>query len=434
MAQKQDVKIGLLGAGTVGLQVARILHNQQQELAARAGANLVLSAVAVRDTSKVREGLDQSLLTTDIDAVINSADLVIELMGGLEPARSAMLKALEAGKTVVTGNKAVLAQYGPELYETAARTDANLYFEAAVAGAVPVVYGLRESLTGDRINKVLGIVNGTTNYILDQMTTQGWFYEQALHQAQELGYAEADPSADVGGHDAAAKCAILASLAFHTRVNLEDVPVKGITEVSAQDIKQATESGYAVKLLARAERVIVEGEEQIALGVEPTLVPQSHPLASITGPYNAIVLETEFAGRLMFYGAGAGGAPTASAVLSDVVAGANHLISGGHAPRESVYAALPICEPGRVETRRQVRLEVADRIEMMAEIAKIYAAGGVSIASLTQSPTETVPDEATLVISTHRAQNSQHDGITAALAKSPIVRKIASEMSIEQDQ
>ncbi|NMW83221.1 homoserine dehydrogenase [Mobiluncus curtisii] len=434
MAQKQDVKIGLLGAGTVGLQVARILHNQQQELAARAGANLVLSAVAVRDTSKVREGLDQSLLTTDIDAVINSADLVIELMGGLEPARSAMLKALEAGKTVVTGNKAVLAQYGPELYETAARTDANLYFEAAVAGAVPVVYGLRESLTGDRINKVLGIVNGTTNYILDQMTTQGWSYEQALHQAQELGYAEADPSADVGGHDAAAKCAILASLAFHTRVNLEDVPVKGITEVSAQDIKQATESGYAVKLLARAERVIVEGEEQIALGVEPTLVPQSHPLASITGPYNAIVLETEFAGRLMFYGAGAGGAPTASAVLSDVVAGANHLISGGHAPRESVYAALPICEPGRVETRRQVRLEVADRIEMMAEIAKIYAAGGVSIASLTQSPTETVPDEATLVISTHRAQNSQHDGITAALAKSPIVRKIASEMSIEQDQ
>ncbi|WP_036368206.1 homoserine dehydrogenase [Mobiluncus curtisii] len=434
MAQKQDVKIGLLGAGTVGLQVARILHDQQQELAARAGANLVLSAVAVRDTSKVREGLDQSLLTTDIDAVINSADLVIELMGGLEPARSAMLKALEAGKTVVTGNKAVLAQYGPELYDAAARTDANLYFEAAVAGAVPVVYGLRESLTGDRINKVLGIVNGTTNYILDQMTTQGWSYEQALHQAQELGYAEADPSADVGGHDAAAKCAILASLSFHTRVNLEDVPVKGITEVSAQDIKQATESGYAVKLLARAERVIVEGEEQIALGVEPTLVPQSHPLASITGPYNAIVLETEFAGRLMFYGAGAGGAPTASAVLSDVVAGANHLVSGGHAPRESVYAALPICEPGRVETRRQVRLEVADRIEMMAEIAKIYAVGGVSIASLTQSPTETVPTEATLVISTHRAQNSQHDGITAALAKSPIVHKIASEMSIEQDQ
>lgn len=196
-------------------------------------------------------------MTTDIYAVINSADLVIELMGGLEPARSAMLKALEAGKTVVTGNKAVLAQYGPELYETAARTDANLYFEAAVAGAVPVVYGLRESLTGDRINKVLGIVNGTTNYILDQMTTHGWSYEQALHQAQELGYAEADPSADVGGRDAAAKCAILASLAFHTRVNLEDVPVKGITEVSAQDIKQATESGYAVKLLVRAERVIV---------------------------------------------------------------------------------------------------------------------------------------------------------------------------------
>lgn len=434
MTQKQDVKIGLLGAGTVGLQVARILHDQQQELAARAGANLVLSGVAVRDTSKARQGLDRNLLTTDIDAVIESADLVIELMGGMEPARSAMLKALEAGKTVVTGNKAVLAQYGPELYEAAARTDANLYFEAAVAGAVPVVYGLRESLTGDRINKVLGIVNGTTNYILDQMTTQGWSYAQALHQAQELGYAEADPSADVGGHDAAAKCAILASLAFHTRVNLEDVPVKGITEVSAADIRQATESGYAVKLLARAQRVTVDGQEQIALGVEPTLVPKSHPLAGIAGPYNAIVLETEFAGRLMFYGAGAGGAPTASAVLSDVVAGANHLVSGGHAPRESVYADLPICEPGRVKTRRQVRLQVADRIGMLAEIAKIYAAGEVSIASLTQPPTETVPDEATLVISTHLAENSKHDGIRAALAKSALVHKIASEMSIEEDQ
>ena len=434
MTQKQDVKIGLLGAGTVGLQVARILHDQQQELAARAGANLVLSGVAVRDTNKARQGLDRNLLTTDIDAVIDSADLVIELMGGMEPARSAMLKALEAGKTVVTGNKAVLAQYGPELYEAAARTDANLYFEAAVAGAVPVVYGLRESLTGDRINKVLGIVNGTTNYILDQMTTQGWSYAQALHQAQELGYAEADPSADVGGHDAAAKCAILASLAFHTRVNLEDVPVKGITEVSAADIRQATESGYAVKLLARAQRVTVDGQEQIALGVEPTLVPKSHPLAGIAGPYNAIVLETEFAGRLMFYGAGAGGAPTASAVLSDVVAGANHLVSGGHAPRESVYADLPICEPGRVKTRRQVRLQVADRIGMLAEIAKIYAAGEVSIASLTQPPTETVPDEATLVISTHLAENSKHDGIRAALAKSALVHKIASEMSIEEDQ
>lgn len=434
MTQKQDVKIGLLGAGTVGLQVARILHDQQQELAARAGANLVLSGVAVRDTSKARQGLNRNLLTTDIDAVIESADLVIELMGGMEPARSAMLKALEAGKTVVTGNKAVLAQYGPELYEAAARTDANLYFEAAVAGAVPVVYGLRESLTGDRINKVLGIVNGTTNYILDQMNTQGWSYAQALHQAQELGYAEADPSADVGGHDAAAKCAILASLAFHTRVNLEDVPVKGITEVSAADIRQATESGYAVKLLARAQRVTVDGQEQIALGVEPTLVPKSHPLAGIAGPYNAIVLETEFAGRLMFYGAGAGGAPTASAVLSDVVAGANHLVSGGHAPRESVYADLPICEPGRVKTRRQVRLQVADRIGMLAEIAKIYAAGEVSIASLTQPPTETVPDEATLVISTHLAENSKHDGIRAALAKSALVHKIASEMSIEEDQ
>lgn len=433
MTETKDVKIGLLGAGTVGSQVARILKDQQRELAARAGANLILNAVAVRDASKPRQGIDSSLLTTDIDAVIDGADLVIELMGGLEPARSAMIRALEAGKTVVTGNKAVLAKFGPELYAAAAKTDANLYFEAAVAGAVPVVYGLRESLAGDRINKVMGIVNGTTNFILDQMTTQGWSYEKALKEAQELGYAEADPTADVEGHDAAAKCAILASLAFHTRVSIDDVPVQGITKVTATDIAEATKAGYAVKLLAVAQRVAGEGREEIALGVEPTLVPLTHPLAGITGPYNAIVLETEFAGRLMFYGAGAGGAPTASAVLSDVVAGANHLVHGGHAPRESVYADLPIADSGSVEQCRQIRLEVADQAGVLSEVVQAYAQGGVSIASLSQPPVQDGSGKATLVISTHPATISKHEEIVATLAKSPLVHKIASEMSISDD-
>lgn len=433
MSELKDVKIGLLGAGTVGLQVARILKRQQSELAARAGANLVLAGVAVRDVSKKREGIDPALLTTDIDAVIDGSQLVIELMGGLEPARTAMVRALKAGKTVVTGNKAVLAQFGPELYAAAEAGDANLYFEAAVAGAVPVVYGLRESLTGDRINKVLGIVNGTTNYILDQMSTQGWEYAQALKEAQRLGYAEADPSADVEGHDAASKCAILASLAFHTRVSVDDVPVRGITDIGAADIAQARREGYAVKLLAKAERVENHGAESISLGVEPTLVPLTHPLAGISGPYNAIVLETEFAGRLMFYGAGAGGAPTASAVLSDVVAGANHLAHGGHAPRESVYASLPICPPGEALTRRQVRLEVSGEIGSLSEVVRAYLEGGVSIASLGQPRSAAETADATLIISTHQAPKSAHDSITAALSKSSQVHRIASVMSIEED-
>lgn len=433
MSELKDVKIGLLGAGTVGLQVAQILKRQQSELAARAGANLALAGVAVRDVSKKREGIDPALLTTDIDAVIDGSQLVIELMGGLEPARTAMVRALKAGKTVVTGNKAVLAQFGPELYAAAEAGDASLYFEAAVAGAVPVVYGLRESLTGDRINKVLGIVNGTTNYILDQMSTQGWEYAQALKEAQRLGYAEADPSADVEGHDAASKCAILASLAFHTRVSVDDVPVRGITDIGAADIAQACREGYAVKLLAKAERVENHGAESISLGVEPTLVPLTHPLAGISGPYNAIVLETEFAGRLMFYGAGAGGAPTASAVLSDVVAGANHLAHGGHAPRESVYASLPICPPGEALTSRQVRLEVSGEIGSLSEVVRAYREGGVSIASLSQPRSAAETADATLIISTHQAPKSAHDSITAALSKSSQVHRIASVMSIEED-
>ncbi|MCU9993824.1 homoserine dehydrogenase [Mobiluncus mulieris] len=429
---EKTVKIGLLGAGTVGLQVARILREQNRELSARAGAKLVLSGVAVRDTGKVRPGIDSALLTSDIDRVIDNADLVIELMGGLEPARTAMLRALQHGKTVVTGNKAVLATHGPELNVAADTHDASLYFEAAVAGAVPVVYGLRESLAGDRINQVLGIVNGTTNYILDQMSTQGWSYEQALAKAQELGFAEAEPSADVEGHDAAAKCAILASLAYHTRVSISDVPTKGITEITPADIAQAREAGYVVKLLAKAERVMVNGQEQIALGVEPTLVPQTHPLAGINGPYNAIVLETEFAGRLMFYGAGAGGAPTASAVLSDVVAGAGHIANGGHAPRESTYAALPISDPGLVQTRLQLRLEVSQQIGSLSQVLQACLDQGVSVASVRQPLVESGADQATLFISTHSASRQQLDAILAVLAKSPLVHRIASVLSVEQ--
>ena len=313
------VKIALLGAGTVGTQVARLLSEQKEDLAARSGAQLELVGIAVRDVSAPRDpAVDRSLLTDDPVSIIDEADIVIELMGGIEPARAYIFRAFAAGASVVTGNKALLAAHGPELYEAAAQADVDLYYEAAVAGAVPVVYGLRESLAGDRITAVLGIVNGTTNYILDEMTVKGLDFGEALAKAQELGYAEADPTADVDGLDAAAKCAILASLAFHTRVSIDDVHVHGIRSITKADIESAGRSGCVVKLVASAKR----RPEGIELHVGPTLVPLDHPLASVRGAFNAVVIEAEAADRLMFYGPGAGGAPTASAVLSDVVAAA----------------------------------------------------------------------------------------------------------------
>lgn len=429
--KKDVVKIGLLGCGTVGSQVVRIIEEQAEELAARAGVRLEICGIAVRDTAKNRGGeIPAHLLTTDMNAVIDGADLVIELMGGLEPARTAMLRALSAGKTVVTGNKAVLAAHGPELHEAARAAHADLYFEAAVAGAVPVVYGLRESLAGDRINKVMGIVNGTTNFILDQMTTNGWSYEEALAEAQRLGFAEANPTADVEGHDAAAKCAILASLAFHTRVSISDVPVRGISQITPADIELARQGGYVIKLLASATRVSEEGQESVSLSVAPTLIPTAHPLASVSGPYNAIVLETEFAGRLMFYGAGAGGSPTASAVLSDVVAGAHHIGYGGHAPVESAYAHLPICAPDKVVSRRQIRMEVTDEIGTLAEIAQICRDGAVSIAAVSQGESE---QGAALVLTTHAAPAGACSAILEKLEASPAVRKIDSVLPIEEE-
>ena len=348
-----ELQIGVLGAGTVGSQVIRILSEQAEDFAARAGARMSVSSILVRDLGAERdEAIDRDLLTTDPDEAILGKDIVVELIGGIEPARTLVLSALDKGISVVTGNKALLAAHGPELYSAAAASGADLYYEAAVAGAVPVVYGLRESLAGDRITKVVGIVNGTTNFILDAMATRGLGYAEALAQAQELGFAEADPSADVEGLDAAAKCAILASLAFHTRVGIDDVDVEGITRITPADMSEAAYFNRAIKLLAIAERRIGEdGVEGVAMRVHPALVPVDSPLASVDGAFNAIVVEGEYAGRLMFYGQGAGGAPTASAVLSDLVAAAHHRVYGGHAPRESVYAHLPILDPGTTRTR-----------------------------------------------------------------------------------
>ena len=300
-APRPVLGVGVLGAGTVGSQVIRILQSSREDFAARSGAEMEVRRVLVRNVDAPRDSLiDRELLTTDPAEAIDGMDLVVELIGGIEPARTFVLRALTQGISVVTGNKALLAAHGPELYEAAASNDADLYYEAAVAGAVPVVYGLRESLAGDRVTTVMGIVNGTTNFILDAMSSKGLSYEEALKQAQDLGFAEADPTADVEGLDAAAKCSILASLAFHTRVGIDDVAVEGISSITKEDMEEAARVGHTIKLLAIAERRIGEdGREGVAMRVHPAQVPSDHPLASVDGAFNAILVEGENAGRLM---------------------------------------------------------------------------------------------------------------------------------------
>jgi homoserine dehydrogenase len=344
MSEVRTLKVALLGCGNVGAQVARILIDDAEALAARSGARLELSGIAVRNIESPRDvELPRELFTTDADTLVKDADLVIELMGGIEPARSLILTAIQNGACVVTGNKALLAQDGPTLYEEADKAGVQLSYEAAVAGAIPILRPIRDSLSGDRITRVLGIVNGTTNFILDQMDSTGAQFADALAEAQRLGYAEADPTADVEGHDAAAKAAILASLSFHTRFDAGATSTaRASPSVSAADIAAAKEAGFVIKLLAIAEKIgsSANGSEGVSVRVHPTLLPREHPLAAVRGAFNAVFIEAENAGELMFYGQGAGGTPTASAVLGDLVSAARRLVLGGpgrigvhHGPR-----------------------------------------------------------------------------------------------------
>ncbi|MGC5615289.1 homoserine dehydrogenase [Georgenia sp. Z1491] len=379
-----EVRVALLGAGTVGAQVVRLMNERADDLAARAGAPLRLVGIAVTDVEREREPwIPRDLLTTDAEGLIADADVVVELIGGIDPPRALVHAAMAAGATVVTGNKALVAAHGPELHDAAAAADVDLYYEAAVAGAIPIVYALRESLAGDTVTEVLGIVNGTTNYVLDEMATNGSTFDDAVAQAQALGFAEADPSADVDGHDSAAKAALLASLAFHTRVPLENVPVEGIRGVTVEEMAAAQETGYALKLLAVARRTT--SPDGISVRVGPTLIPADHPLATVRGAFNAVVVESEAAGRLMFYGQGAGGAPTASAVLSDLVAAAGHRVRGGQAPRESAYARLAPLPASSQRITARFDLEIDDRPGMLALVAAVLARHGISIEAVRQA-------------------------------------------------
>ncbi len=427
------LRVAVLGCGVVGTEVVRRLVTEGDELAARVGARLELVGIAVRDVEAERDPVvDRALLTTDAGSLVEKADVVVELMGGIEPARTLVLRAVEHGASVVTANKALLAQDGPTLYDAVDAAGVDLYFEAAVAGAIPIVRPVRESLVGDTVQRVLGIVNGTTNYVLDSMTTDGLDLERAVKDAQALGYAEADPTADVEGYDAAAKAAILASLAFHTRVPLDAVDRTGITGLTAQDVTWAQRTGHVLKLLAVAERAQdADGRDGVLVRVQPTLVPSDHPLAGVRQAFNAVFVEAEAAGELMFYGRGAGGAPTSSAVLGDLVSVARHRVLGGKGPVESSHADLPVLDGGEARSRYQVRLEVDDRPGVLARVASELAAQDVSIESVRQTPQVTGDDaSATLVITTHTAPVRALRATVDAVAALPVVRRVVSALPV----
>ncbi len=434
--ESSEIGVAVLGLGNVGSQVVRIIEESAADLTARIGAPLVVRGIGVRRVDADR-GVPAELLTDNIEGLVSrdDVDIVVEVMGPVEPARKAILSALEQGKSVVTANKALMAVSAGELAQAAESAHVDLYFEAAVAGAIPVIRPLTQSLAGDTVLRVAGIVNGTTNYILSEMGSTGADYTSALADASALGYAEADPTADVEGYDAAAKAAILASIAFHTRVTADDVYREGITKVSAADFASARALGCTIKLLAICERLVdSEGQERVSARVYPALVPLEHPLASVNGAFNAVVVEAEAAGRLMFYGQGAGGAPTASAVLGDLVMAARNRVQGGRGPRESKYAKLPIAPIGLIPTRYYVNMNVADRPGVLSAVAAEFSKREVSIAEVRQ---EGMVDQdgqrcgARIVVVTHQATDAALSETVAALADLEVVRSINSVLRME---
>ncbi len=426
----RPIGVAVLGMGNVGAEVVRIITDNADDLRARVGAPVEIRGVAVRDLNRPRK-IGQELLTDDPASLIarDDVDIVVELMGGIDPARALIRTALESGKSVVTANKALLAEYTGELASAAADAKVDLYFEAAVAGAIPVIRPLMQSLAGDTVERVAGIVNGTTNFILSAMDETGADYADTLAEAGRLGYAEADPTADVEGYDAAAKAAILASIAFHSRVTAADVHREGISSVTAADLLAAKQFDCTIKLLSICERVRdVDGSQRVSARVYPALIPLTHPLATVNGAFNAVVVEAENAGRLMFYGQGAGGSPTASAVLGDMVMAARNRVHGGRGPLESTYASLPIAPIDDVFTRYYISMRVADRPGVLAQVAGEFTKRSVSIAAVRQ---EGAGDDARLIVVTHRAPDRAQSDCVAALEDMDAVIKVSSVLRLE---
>ena len=421
------VRVGFLGCGTIEGTAARILLDLARELEERAGAPIALARIAVRDAQKPRSvDLPPELYTTDAVSVVEdpSIDIVVEAMGGLEPARELVLRALRSGKHVVTANKELLSTVGPELTAAAVEAGVDLVFEASVAGGIPIVRGIKESLAGDRVRRVMGIVNGTTNFVLTRMSERGESFSEALSEARRLGYAESDPSADVDGHDAAAKLAILASLAFNARVAASDVHREGIGSVGRDDIVAAHDLGYEIKLIAVAE---VDHDGAVSARVHPSMLPRTHPLASVRDVFNAVFVEGEQVGELMFLGRGAGGGPTGSAVVGDVVEVAHNIVSGGRTSPLVARERTTITPIEETRARYYIVLSVRDEPGVLAEVASAFAHHGISISSVRQ---EGFGDEATLILITHTGAERHHRATLADLAALEVVKSVESTMRV----
>ena len=422
----KPVRIGMLGCGVVGSSVARLLLADSAELSTRAGVKIELARIAVR-TIKPYEGINPALFTTDPFSVVNDPeiDLIIEVIGGIEPARELIMTAIENRKSVVTANKALLASHGAEMFTAAYAKGEDIYYEASVAGAIPIIRPMRDSLAGDFVTRLMGIVNGTTNYILTKMHEDNREFADVLKEAQALGYAEADPTADVEGFDAAAKAAILSGLAFHTRVTVDDVYREGISKITLEDVNIAKSMDHVIKLLAIAE---LTPADEISVRVHPVMLHKSHPLASVRDAYNAVFVEAESAGSLMFYGRGAGGAPTASAILGDVVAVARHIALNSVGQRETDYADRDIAPIESTKTKFLIRLEVADKAGVLAAIATVFANHGVSIQTVNQAGRN---NDAEVTIVTHRATEGELKATVASLKAMDMVNKISSVIRVE---
>ena len=425
-ALDERVRVGILGCGNVGAALVQLIHDNADVLQERAGVRIEVAKVVVRDLGRDRGlPLPADTFTTDAAAVVRDpdVDIVVEVMGGIEPARTLIADALAAGKPVVTANKELVATHGREVFEAAQRAGVDILFEASVGGGIPLIRPLRESLAGDRIKRVTGIVNGTTNYILTKMTDEGASFSDALGEAQRLGFAEADPTADVEGFDAAAKVAIIASIAFGAQVVASDVYREGITSLTAADIESAADLGYVVKLLAVAE----ESGGEVAVRVHPAMVPVRHPLAAVRDSFNAVFIEGEAVGELMLYGRGAGGGPTASAVLGDLVDAAKNVVEGRKGATIGALVARPIRAIDDIESQYYLELEVADQPGVLAAIATKFGEHRVSIRSMQQRD---VGDEARLIFVTHTAKESDLRATVAALENVDVVHRVGSVLRV----
>ena len=424
------VRVGLLGCGNVGTALVRLLDDHADTIAARAGVRIAIGRVAVRDPAKARDTkLPAEMFTSDAMSVVLDPDLdvVVEVMGGVDPAHELVAAALEAGKPVVTANKELIATVGFDLIEVAQHAGVDLLFEASVAGGIPLLRPLRESLAGDRIRRVMGIVNGTTNYILTSMTESGASFDDALAEAQQLGYAEPDPTADVEGFDAAAKAAIIASIAFGARVTANDVYREGIAGVTVDDIASARTLGYVVKLLAVAEEI----DGDVAVRVHPAMVPLTHPLASVRGSFNAVFIEGDAVGELMLYGRGASGTPTASAVLGDLIDAVKNKVSGAKGATIGELVVRPIRPIDEVETQFYLLLEVADRPGVLHAISGEFGRYQVSIKSMEQRG---IGADARLVFITHRAREADLRATLNALRSVEAVHRVGSVLRVLGDE